>query len=63
MDSYQGIRAKLYDAREDALKTKDDIEFYIQETQNEGSPVLELGCGTGRVLIPIAESGFRYFWT
>ncbi len=61
MESYQGIRAKLYDAREDALKTKDDIEFYIQETQNEGSPVLELGCGTGRVLIPIAESGLDIF--
>ena len=38
MEGYQGIRAKLYDAREDALKTKNDIEFYIQEVQNAGEP-------------------------
>ena len=34
-----------------------DIQFYIEEMMASGSPVLEIGCGTGRTLIPIAESG------
>ena len=36
-----------------------DVQFYIEEAQKAGSPVLELGCGTGRILIPIAESGIN----
>jgi len=35
----------------------EDIPFYIEYAKRQGSPVLELGCGTGRVLIPIAKSG------
>ena len=34
-----------------------DIPFYVQAAQESGVPVLELGCGTGRVSIPIAEAG------
>jgi ubiquinone/menaquinone biosynthesis C-methylase UbiE len=37
-----------------------DIEFYTalaREAAATGKPVLELGCGTGRVSIPIAEAG------
>jgi SAM-dependent methyltransferase len=35
-----------------------DVEFYLEEIRKAGSPVLELGCGTGRLLIPIALEGF-----
>lgn len=35
----------------------DDVGFYAQEAVREGGPVLELGCGTGRVTLPIAEAG------
>ena len=35
----------------------DDIPFYVEEALRSGGPVLELGCGTGRVAIPIAEAG------
>jgi len=31
--------------------------FYLEEAVASGGPVLELGCGTGRVLIPIARAG------
>ena len=35
----------------------DDIPFYVEEAQSSGGPVLELGCGTGRVAVPIAQTG------
>jgi len=34
-----------------------DIAFYVDEYLNRGGKILELGCGTGRVLIPLAEAG------
>jgi SAM-dependent methyltransferase len=36
-----------------------DIAFYTEAAKDSGAPVLELGCGTGRVLIPIARSGIQ----
>lgn len=40
---------------------RDDIPFYIEEALKSGGPVLELGCGTGRVTIPIADSGIYIY--
>lgn len=37
----------------------DDIEMYLQFIEAAGDPVMELGCGTGRILRGIADSGFR----
>lgn len=34
-----------------------DVQFYIDEARDAGGSVLEIGCGTGRVLLPIARSG------
>ena len=36
---------------------RDDIPFYVEAARRLGGPVLELGCGTGRVSIPIAKAG------
>ena len=36
---------------------REDIPFYVALARKSGGPVLELGCGTGRVAIPIAEAG------
>lgn len=33
-----------------------DVAFYVEEARKAGSPVLEIGPGTGRILIPIAEA-------
>jgi SAM-dependent methyltransferase len=41
----------------DALKTQDDIAFYLTYAQQAAGPVLEIGCGTGRVTIPLAAHG------
>jgi SAM-dependent methyltransferase len=34
-----------------------DVEFYVDRAAKAGGPVLELGCGTGRILIPVARAG------
>ena len=36
----------------------EDIPFWLGLAAEWGGPVLELGCGTGRVLIPMARAGF-----
>ncbi len=38
-------------------KFVDDIPFYQRISENCSGPALELGCGTGRITIPIAEKG------
>lgn len=35
-----------------------EIAFWTRTVQTIGQPVLELGCGTGKVLIPLLEQGF-----
>lgn len=37
----------------------DDFELYLRLAEVVGDPILELGCGTGRVLAPLAEAGHR----
>ena len=32
-----------------------DVEFYLNETKKVSGEVLEVGCGLGRVLIPLAK--------
>jgi SAM-dependent methyltransferase len=34
-----------------------DVGFYVNAARESGGPVLELGCGTGRILIPTARAG------
>ena len=34
-----------------------DIDFYVEQARACGGPVLELGCGTGRVSLAIAAEG------
>ena len=38
---------------------REDIPFYVEEAKAANGPVLELGCGTGRVTIPIAKAGVQ----
>jgi SAM-dependent methyltransferase len=35
----------------------EDLPFWLGLGEQQGSPILELGCGTGRVLIPLVEAG------
>ena len=47
--------AEIYDSVYSYVR--EDIPFYVEEARRAAGLVLELGCGTGRVAIPIAEAG------
>jgi len=38
-------------------RTRTDVAFFVDAARESGGPVLEVGCGTGRVLIPTAHAG------
>lgn len=57
-DSYGAVTARFYDAAYAALgQLGPDADFYRGLARESGGPVLELGCGTGRVLLEIAAEG------
>lgn len=58
VDSY-GISAKYYDGAYASMQNLDDVSFYVDLAKELGGPVLEIGCGTGRVLIPTASAGIE----
>src|SRR6187401_2143597 len=57
-DEYEGVLALNYDALYAVMRgSSSDAAFYRELAEESGGPVLELGCGTGRVLLPIAALG------
>jgi SAM-dependent methyltransferase len=57
-DEYGRTSARFYDgAYGQSAQVGPDVAFYQGLAREAGGPVLELGCGTGRVLIPIALDG------
>lgn len=53
---YDGA-SPFYDADYEAAGHGADVDFYLAEARATGGPVLEMGCGTGRVLLPVARAG------
>ncbi|HYU78279.1 MAG TPA: class I SAM-dependent methyltransferase [Vicinamibacterales bacterium] len=51
-------RPELYDAVTPPT-LQGDVEWYCRKALGSGGPVLELGAGTGRVTLAIAEAGVR----
>ncbi|UCG92375.1 MAG: class I SAM-dependent methyltransferase [candidate division WOR-3 bacterium] len=52
--------ARFYDYEiEDFIKNINDVPFYIEYAKKCGGEVLELACGTGRVLIPLAKEEIK----
>jgi len=40
-------------------RDRKDIGFYLWAAEEYGASILELGCGTGRVMIPLAKAGYE----
>ena len=49
--------AELYDPW--SRSVTEDVGFYVAEARSAGRPVVELGVGTGRIAIPIAQAGVQ----
>ena len=49
--------AAFYDWENVRTVGRRDISFWRRLVEDHGGPVLELGCGSGRVLVPVARSG------
>ncbi len=56
---YDSFIAEYYDSSPMVAERKQDVSFYVGAARKYGDPVLELGCGTGRVTLAIAEAGHR----
>src|SRR5688572_14229671 len=56
-DDPYAVLPELYDLEHAGFF--DDIDLYLRLAEVVGDPILELGCGTGRVLEPLAAAGHR----
>lgn len=54
-DPYSRI-AELYDLEHEDFDA--DIDLLLNFAEVVGDPILEVGCGSGRIMIPLAEAGF-----
>jgi SAM-dependent methyltransferase len=54
---YPEALARHYDQDYLAMGRTADVEFYVAMAARAAGPVLEVGCGTGRVLLPMARVG------
>jgi SAM-dependent methyltransferase len=52
-----GLGVEMYDLFTGGGLLAGDVEFYLHCARRFGGPILELGTGTGRILMPLAEAG------
>lgn len=50
-------RARIFDAQYHTFD--DDLPFWELLAEQTGGPILEMGCGTGRLVIALAQKGYR----
>lgn len=55
MEEAYYTRPARYDAEYAGIEA--DVRFYLERARRVGGRILELGCGTGRVLLPLCRSG------
>lgn len=57
--SSSALHVLIYDSMAAVIPGGDDIAFFRSLAEQAGGPVLELGCGTGRVAIPLVDAGYE----
>ncbi|HEY7127933.1 MAG TPA: class I SAM-dependent methyltransferase [Ktedonobacterales bacterium] len=56
MNAYDLI-APYYDLEHASYQ--DDVDLYLNYAAATGAPILEIGCGSGRLLLPLAQQGYE----
>jgi len=56
---YDSFIADYYDESPIVRGRRQDVLFYRDAARDFGDPILELGCGTGRITMALAEAGKR----
>ena len=59
--SRHSLHVEIYDAQTEQGwgSPQNDAAFYREEAKPLGGAVLELGCGTGRLVLPLLETGLE----
>lgn len=55
---YYGMMAEFWDLFRGDTSTWEDRFFFLDVVKKYGGPVLDIGCGTGRILLDFVQQGF-----
>ena len=55
---YYGMMAEFWDLFRGDTSTWEDRFFYLDVVKKHGQPALDVGCGTGRILLDFMQQGF-----
>lgn len=58
-NEYKKLHAEWYVLISAQKDHSDEVDFWARSIEASGQPALELGSGTGRVLVPLLERGFE----
>ena len=54
---YHGLMAEYWDLLRGDTSKWEDRAFYLEAVRKQGGPVLDVGCGTGRILLDFLQQG------